>query len=756
MNKSRILIVEDELVVAKDLSRRLERAGYAVIGSVPSGEESIAATERDGPDLVIMDVVLAGEMDGTEAAWIIRNRFDVPVVYLSAHTENLTLKRASATQPFGYLVKPVADQELAPAIEMALQKHRVEKRLRESERRHRSLVETIPYGIIETDLSGLVQFVNSGFLRMVGAEKAELVGTDLSDLMASDDERSGLEQSFAYLADKRPSPETWFGRMRRKDGELIQIQVDWNYAYDPDGRLSGFVAVVTDVTERKIADEKLRRTSETIQALLNATSDMVCLLDANGRILAGNETFRTRLAGLDEEIPGADLSAVWPDHKGGPPCDGLEEVFKTAAPVRCERTFDGAVFDVGLYPVFDDMGSVRGVALFARDITENKKTENMLLRSERIKAVGEMASGVAHNFNNLLQIVMGSARLAVTNLEMGDLAEAGANLEQILQTSRLGADTIRRLQHFARSSRVEASLPLKVFDLSDTVAQAVEMTKPFWRTKPHEAGIDIALKQDLTPACLIEGRESELFEVVVNLVNNAVEALPEGGVIDVLTRIEDTSVVLVVSDTGVGIRANQRDLIFQPFWTTKEYHGTGMGLASVRGIVTAHAGSIEVKSEVGRGAVFTVKLPLAAAREAVGAEDPGAESESSLRMLIVDDMEAVVRLLESGLTKCGHRVLAAMSGKEAVEIFKEVEVDVVICDLGMPEMNGWETAAAIRRICMRRGRPGVPFIMLTGWGEQACAHPIGADAGVDMIMSKPVELPELAAAARDLAAQRTG
>lgn len=600
-----------------------------------------------------------------------------------------------------------------------------------------------------------MQFINSGFLRMVGAEKAEIVGRDLSDLMVSDDERSALKQSFAYLAKNRPSPETWFGRMRRKDGKLIQIQVDWNYAYDPDGSLSGFAAVVTDVTERKIADEKLRRTSETMQALLNATSDMVCLLDADGKILAANETFGARFAGLGEEIPGSTLSEVWPEHEGEHRCDGFEKVFKTASPVRCERSFDGAVFDVGLYPVFDDRRTIGGVALFARDITESKKTENVLLRSERIKAVGEMAGGVAHNFNNLLQIVMGSARLAVTNLEMGDLAEAGGNLEQILQMARVGADTIRRLQRFARSSRAESSLPKKVFDLSETVAQAVEMTKPFWRTKPHEAGIDIALKRNLTAACLIEGLESELFEVVVNLINNAVEALPDGGEIDVLTRIEDTSVVLAVSDTGVGIPANQLDLIFQPFWTTKEFHGTGMGLASVRGIVTAHAGSIDVKSEVGAGTTFTVKLPLATAREAAHTEDPGTETENSLRMLIVDDMEAVVRLLESGLTKCGHRVLAAMSGKEAVEIFKEVEVDVVICDLGMPEMNGWETAASIRRICMRSGRPRVPFIMLTGWGEQARAHPVGDDVGVDMIMSKPVELPELAAAALDLAAQRS-
>ncbi len=376
------------------------------------------------------------------------------------------------------------------------------------------------------------------------------------------------------------------------------------------------------------------------------------------------------------------------------------------------------------------------------EIAERKKVQEALLQAERLKAVGELASGVSHNFNNLLQIIQGNAHLALAGLERGEREGIKSNLAEIIHTSDLASGTIRRLQDFARAKPATAPSEGKVFDFSQMVKQASEMTKIWWKTVPEKAGIVVRLVHNLAPDCKVKGREHELFEVAVNLIKNAAEALPGGGEICVDTFIENGHVVLRVRDTGVGISPENINKLFEPFFSTKDVHSAGMGLASSYGIVKSHGGTISVKSNPGQGATFSVLLPQAQGR-AQNLRARPKEFERRLHILLIDDMQPVTALLSSGLTEYGQTVTTALSGEQGLRLFEQDPAQVVICDLGMPGMNGWDVGEALIALCRERSIPKPPFVILTGWSDQAEEEDKINRSGVDAVIQKPVDMPEL-------------
>ncbi|MEJ2716395.1 MAG: ATP-binding protein [Deltaproteobacteria bacterium] len=400
-------------------------------------------------------------------------------------------------------------------------------------------------------------------------------------------------------------------------------------------------------------------------------------------------------------------------------------------------------------PIRHPDGSLSKISVI-QDITDIKKAEETLLQTARIKAVGDMAGGVAHNFNNLLQVLMGRAQMALAHLELRNLSETKKNVDQILQSSRLGAETVRRLQDFSRVQVDEELVEGKVFDISDAVSEAIEVSKPWWRTRPEKEGISVTVRRKLESGCLVKGKENEVFEVVINLMKNAAEALPGGGEIRVRTRVAQAEVLLQIQDNGIGIPKENLGKLFEPFWTTKGVDGTGMGLATCYAIVKRHQGKISVHSEQGKGATFTVRLPLAEKSREISPPESEQELGSKLRILVIDDMEAVVTILKEGLTQYGQTIFTAQSGKEGMQLYQETEVDVVISDLGMPEMNGWEVGKRIRTICLARGKPKTPFILLTGWGGQIAEKDKIVESGVDAVVDKPVVIAKLLEAIRNV------
>jgi CheY-like chemotaxis protein len=287
------------------------------------------------------------------------------------------------------------------------------------------------------------------------------------------------------------------------------------------------------------------------------------------------------------------------------------------------------------------------------------------------------------------------------------------------------------------------------------VRQASDMTKIWWKTVPEKAGISVQLVHNLAPDCMVKGREHELFEVAVNLIKNAAEALPAGGEICVDTFIESGHVVLRVKDNGVGISPEHIKRLFEPFFTTKDVQSAGMGLASSYGIVKSHGGTISVKSSVGRGSTFLVRLPSAQGLAQDSRVKPK-EFARRLRILLIDDMQPVTALLSSGLAEYGQTVTTALSGPEGLRFFEEEPHHVVICDLGMPGMNGWDVGESIVAMCREKSIPKPPFVILTGWSDQAEEEEKIARAGVDAVIQKPIDIPELLEVVQELVPPSSG
>ncbi len=511
-----------------------------------------------------------------------------------------------------------------------------------------------------------------------------------------------------------------------------------------------------EIAQRNRAEEALRLSEERYRSLVEDSFDGIYVIQ-NRTIVFANYRLSEMLGYGESEIKGLkhwtichpdDQRIVW---------DIIEALehgreMPSQHDVRLLRK-DGSTFDTALNARPVRFGETSGIRVCVTDITDRKRSEELLLQTERNKAIAEMAGGVAHNFNNLLQVIMTGAQLAVKHMKEGPLNGVVPNLERILESCILGTETVKRLQEFARVRNDDRDEENEVFDLSASVEKALRMSEPWWRTNPEREGLKMTLSTDLVPECYVSGRESEIFEVVLNLVKNSVEAMPSGGRIDVRTWKDDHTAYLTVADTGVGIAPEDVNRVLQPFWTTKGVHGAGLGLASCFGIAQKRNGGISVKSNPGEGTRVTVELPLTEKREDRAVPDAARAPAQGLRALVVDDMEQAVTLLSEGLTEFGHTVFPAQSGAQALRILHENEVDIVICDLGMPEMNGWQVARSIKEMSEERGVPKIPFILLTGWGGQIDRDERIAQCGVDWVIEKPAVINKLLDALTQLTKQ---
>jgi signal transduction histidine kinase/ActR/RegA family two-component response regulator len=378
-----------------------------------------------------------------------------------------------------------------------------------------------------------------------------------------------------------------------------------------------------------------------------------------------------------------------------------------------------------------------------QEIVDRQRAEDLWLQSERLKIVGELASGTAHNFNNTLQIVVSGAQVALLNMKSGNYAKAEKALGQIIESAGFGAETVRRLQSFTSIRDNQGTAAHEVFDLCDVARPGVELTKSWWKTLPEKQGIRVDLEVSLRETCLISGKKNEIFEVVVNLIKNATEALPNGGLIEVSCWTENDDVILQVRDNGKGISEDMLGRLFIPFCTTKVTAGAGLGLATARAIVKSHEGDISVETVEGKGSIFTVTLPRAKRLPKVPLIATSSPREQHLKILLIDDIEVVLNSLADGLRLFNHTVHTARSGQEGLEIFMREPIDVVICDLGMPDMTGWDVSRQLKKLCLDKGVPKTPFALLTGWGDQIREIGKMRSAGVDRILTKPINMSQV-------------
>jgi signal transduction histidine kinase/ActR/RegA family two-component response regulator len=388
------------------------------------------------------------------------------------------------------------------------------------------------------------------------------------------------------------------------------------------------------------------------------------------------------------------------------------------------------------------------LARIAAAHVEHEQGRERAAHAEKMAALGELSFGVAHNVNNSLTGILGRAQLL---LRTTDPMKMAAGLELIIKSADDGAQIIRRIQDFARKR------PSRQFDLVSVVEllkDACEMTRPRWESRPESAAITFAVHADC--AAFVMGDPVELREVLVNVVYNAVDAMPGGGEIQLSAQEADDRVAISITDSGTGMRQEVKSRLFDPFFTTKGKAGTGMGLAVSFGIIRRHDGSIEVDSEPDRGTTFRISLPKhigaqAKASQSGSRASSGSSGEGRVRVLVVDDEAAVRDVLTEALEAEGCEVFAAASGQIALQLFDDEkgQFDAVFTDIGMSDMSGWDLIRAIRQ-----RSETIPLAIISGWAD-AISWDTRNAAKAKWVVSKPFDIMEITQIANEITAHKS-
>jgi len=372
------------------------------------------------------------------------------------------------------------------------------------------------------------------------------------------------------------------------------------------------------------------------------------------------------------------------------------------------------------------------------------------IHAQKMAALGELSFGVAHNVNNTLTGILGRAQLILRNSNDPGKIEAG--LELIIKSAEDGAHIIRRIQDFARQ---RPSREFETVAIAELLRDACEMTRPRWESRSEFAPIRFALHADCK--AFIKGDPVELREVLVNMIYNAVDAMPSGGEVRVTTQEIRDRVVVCITDTGTGMTPEVKQRLFDPFFTTKGKAGTGMGLAVSFGIIRRHEGSIEVDSEPGRGTTFKISLPKVTPEGTNEAENTGSvktitsTADDKVRVMVVDDETHVREVLIEALEAEGCEVVSAESGEIALALFDQYDgnFDALFTDIGMPSMNGWELVTEIRQ-----RSENMPIAIISGWADAISVQTRNA-VRADWVVAKPFDIDRISKIAQEIAQRKT-
>lgn len=489
MSKVKVLVVEDERIVAKDIQNTLKNLGYDVPVIASTGEEAIAKTGELKPDIVLMDIVLKGEIDGIDAASRIKANYKVPIIYLTAYEDEETLDRAKITEPLGYILKPFEERDLHTTLEMALYKHSMEAKLYESEERYRSLVEYSPDGIaIEADKK--IIFVNQAAANLIGeSDTKKLLGRSIVDFIPHEKLESFMEK-IKRANESRSRLPFVVEQITRKDKTVFYAEVAM-LPFLHEGKIA-LQIIIRDITERKKSEEELKEAYSNLQ-----------------------------------------------------------------------------------------------------------KTQQALIHSEKLAALGRFSAGIAHEIRNPLANISASAQFCLNKYEIDNNMKK--HFDVILRNTESANRIIKELLDFT-SPRETVLVPGNISEVLERVCELV-------KTRCAKHNIELIRKfQNNFPQ--ISMNEKKLEETFMNFLSNSIEAMPEGGKLTVIASMpqNDTMIEIRFSDTGIGISAEDTDKVFEPFFTTKD-DGTGLGLSLAYHIINAHSGEVIFESIQGKGTTVTVKFP---------------------------------------------------------------------------------------------------------------------------------------------------
>ena len=519
---------------------------------------------------------------------------------------------------------------------------------------------------------------------------------------------------------------------------VIDVQSSEENAFSEDDlRLLNVVGgqIATVIENIRLRDE-IRESEEKYRTVVETALDGVCALGGDYRLKFVNQKFSEILGYTRGELLNTDFRDFLDEESRRVVAEREEEQKKgmELSPhfeARIIRKDGGMrVAEISARMISDSKGEVNTIVIL-KDVTERKKMEEELFRAEKLGAIAEMASGVAHDFNNALAAILGNTQLLLYSAQEGEAKETLKTIEKVAKDS---SQTVRRLQDFTKK-RVRQEL--SSVDVNSVMKDSIEITKPKWKDEAQSKGVSIEIVSTFEEIPPVSGNDSELRGVFTNMILNAIEAMPEGGKIEISTFKKKKDVIIQISDTGVGIAEEAKKKIFEPFFTTKPFTNTGLGLSMSYGIIKRFGGEIEVVSEPGYGATFTIILPSGEAEKDEAVSPQGIKQGKQARILVIDDEEVVRSVLSRTLVNVNHQVTLAANGEKGVQIFKEGKFDMVLTDLGMPGMSGWEVCRTIKQIS-----PDTPVGMITGWGAEMDQGKM-EEYGLDFLLPKPFDLNQI-------------
>jgi signal transduction histidine kinase/DNA-binding response OmpR family regulator len=762
-----ILIAEDSPTQARRLQHILERQGY-VVTVATNGAEALAIAKKQRPDLIISDVVMP-EMDGYELCQRIKSTPElavIPVILVTTLADPQDVIRGLECRADNFILKPYDEHHLLSRIQFVF----VNSEMRQSDQ---------PGMGLEIFFNGQRHFITADRLQILNLllSTYEAAMQRNRELTIAQDELQRTNSDLQQLSEEL-------------EERVIRRTLALKSQFE---RLNLLQQITRAISNRHDLRSIFQVVIRSLEDQLPVDFSCVCLYDQTTQLLKINSV-GTGSASLAMELALNEESFINVDQNGLGACLRGELVYEpnlaqidslftqrlshgglqafVAAPLQVERHVFGVVivarreansFSESECEFLEQLSE--HVALAANEAQLHKSlqqaydelrdTQQFVMQQERLRALGQMASGVAHDINNALSPVALYTEALLEKEE--NLSERGRGyLETIQRAIDDVAETIARMREFYREREPQVNLVPVLMDA--LIIQVIDLTRARWRDIPQQQGIVIKLETDLAPnAPFIMGVESDLREALINLIFNAVDAMSEGGTITLRTKVVHAGVnldakqlQLEVVDTGVGMDEDTRRRCLEPFFTSKGERGTGLGLAMVYGMAERHNAEIEIESAVGKGSCMRINFAIPSSLTSIIDKSAGpAEIPTNLRILVIDDDPLVLNSIRDTLLADDHDVVTANGGKEGIEAFTQAlatgdSFSLVITDLGMPYIDGSKVASAIKS-----ESPSTPVILFTGWGQRL------VEAGdtpkhVDRVLSKPPKLRDLREALSDL------
>lgn len=772
LKNKNILIVEDDLIFAKTQEFLLNKHELNVIHK-NSGEEAIDyLSQCKDIDLILMDIFLDTGLDGIETAKIILKNYDIPIIFLSSHSEEEIVSRTENIASYGYLTKNASESVKIAAIRMALQISEKKKNLNkelEVNRRKTRVLENAIYGLnslfdnariptlIWNKNKKIIRFNNS-FEELTGIKKEDITGKEINYIFPEAKRQEYYHLIMENLNDSKNSIELEV--FDKNTNSIRNVQWTSSYFYDNSVHYDKFyIAQCIDISLQKQTQKSLESVIDNQNALLDACPDLIFIYDSEYRILEAHPSHKTfQHYQSPQESIGKKIDEILPLSVSTKFIKCIDLVLEYG--VLVEETYELEINEELMY--FDIRFVLLGtnkVLSIAKNVTklkqeeiEKEKIRKQFIHAQKMESIGRLASGVAHDFNNMLGIIIGYAEIITMDLDPEH--QFFKYIKEIETAAKKSAGITRQLLTFSRKQIVQ---PV-IVDLNSAIKETYKMLNRL-------IGEDIKLNfKASADSAKVKIDPSQIDQILANLCVNARDAISNTGIIDIETinttlprsiltinpQLTDNPYILLkVSDNGHGMSPETLEKLFEPFFTTKKIgEGTGLGLSTVYGIVKQNNGFIKVNSELGKGSSFKIYLP----------EFCDQPEENSLKnnnkqnlkgnesILVLEDEEKLLNMTINILSKHDYDVVGFNSSLKAIDFLKKQEkkIDLIISDVVMPDMNGKEFLDTVRTFI-----PHTKCLFMSGY----TANVIGKYGILDKdykFIQKPFSVSEITQIVRNL------